>query len=102
MAKSAERFLDPEEIPEADFTSGVWAIYLGSSSSEEVIEMSAYTCSKCGMSVNITCAKCGAELVDESITTADGTKVEVSKCPNGCGKIKSPLCCGQDMSCSTG
>jgi hypothetical protein len=93
---------DRAKMPEPGFTLGVWATYQRSSSSAEVIEMSAYTCSKCGMSVNITCAKCGVELVDDSITTADGTKVEVSKCPNGCGKIKSPLCCGQDMSCSTG
>ena len=29
-----------------------------------------------------------------------GGQVQVSKCPNGHGKIKSPLCCGQDMTCS--
>jgi len=51
------------------------------------------------MGVNMTCAKCGKALVDDSITKADGTKVEVSKCPDGCGKIKSPLCCGADMTC---
>jgi hypothetical protein len=62
--------------------------------------MATYTCDKCGMSVDITCAKCGAALVEGSLTTADGSKVEISECPNGCGKIKSPLCCGQDMSCS--
>ena len=32
----------------------------------------------------------------------DGTEVHVSKCPNGHGKIKSPMCCGQDMSCPIG
>jgi len=26
--------------------------------------------------------------------------VQISKCPNDHGKIKSPLCCGQDMSCA--
>jgi hypothetical protein len=30
----------------------------------------------------------------------DGTEVQISKCPNGHGKIKSPMCCGQDMSCT--
>ena len=30
---------------------------------------------------------------------ADGTKVQVSKCPNDHGKIKSPSCCGQEMIC---
>ena len=39
--------------------------------------MATYECSKCGMSVNATCGKC-----------------------NDHGKIKSPLCCGQDMTCS--
>jgi hypothetical protein len=52
------------------------------------------------MGVNMTCAKCGAALVDDSLTKDDGGKVQVSKCPKGCGKIKSPLCCGQDMSCA--
>ncbi len=61
--------------------------------------MATYECDKCGMGVNMTCAKCGKGLVDDSIEKPDGTKVEVSKCPDGCGKIKSPLCCGADMSC---
>jgi len=52
------------------------------------------------MSVNMTCAKCGAELVHDSITKDDGSKVAISKCPNGDGKIKSPMCCAQDMSCA--
>jgi hypothetical protein len=26
--------------------------------------------------------------------------VHVSKCPDGHGMVKSPLCCGQDMTCS--
>ncbi len=59
-----------------------------------------YTCQVCGMSVNMTCAKCDAELVHDSITKDDGTKVAVSKCPNGHGKIKSPMCCARDMTCS--
>ena len=62
--------------------------------------MATYTCDKCGMSVNMTCAKCGAELVHDSIEKADGAKVAVSQCPGGHGKVKSPLCCGQDMACS--
>jgi hypothetical protein len=64
--------------------------------------MATYTCEKCGMGVNVTCAQCGAALVDDSITKPDGTKVQISKCPNDHGKIKSPLCCGQDMSCAVG
>lgn len=64
--------------------------------------MAMYTCEKCGMSVGImTCGACGAELVHDHVTTDTGTKVAVAKCPNGHGKIKSPLCCGQDMSCPT-
>ena len=61
--------------------------------------MATYECEKCGMAVNATCAKCDAPLVDDSLDLDDGTKVQVSKCPNGHGKIKSPMCCGEDMSC---
>ena len=61
--------------------------------------MATYSCEKCGMSVDITCTKCDAKLVNDSITKDTGATVQVSKCPNGHGKIKSPLCCGQDMSC---
>lgn len=57
-----------------------------------------YHCPKCDMGVKgLTCAKCDAELVKDEVTLADGKKVQVAKCPNGCGKIKSPQCCGSDM-----
>jgi len=62
--------------------------------------MATYECAICGMAVNATCAKCNAPLVDDILILEDGTKVQISKCPNGHGKIKSPLCCGQDMTCS--
>ena len=62
--------------------------------------MATYTCQVCGMSVNMTCAKCGSELVHDTITKADGTTVAVSKCPEGDGMIKSPMCCAQDMTCN--
>ena len=43
------------------------------------------------------CGTCGKELVHSSIKTDDGETVHVSECPDGHGKIKSPMCCGQDM-----
>ena len=52
------------------------------------------------MTVNATCGKCGAPLKNDTVTLDDGKNVQVSYCPNGHGKIKSPVCCGQDMSCS--
>ena len=63
--------------------------------------MATYECNKCGMSVNATCGKCSAPLVDDTITTDDNSEVQVSKCPNDHGKIKSPSCCGHDMMCSS-
>jgi len=48
---------------------------------------------------DMKCAKCGESLVHDHITKDDGTKVAIAKCPSGCGKIKSPMCCGHDMSC---
>lgn len=60
--------------------------------------MTAYTCDVCGMSIGtMTCGKCGKDLVHSSITTDDGETVHVSECPDGHGKVKSPMCCGQDM-----
>jgi hypothetical protein len=54
-------------------------------------QMAAYTCETCG--------KCGKELAHSSLTKPDGTTVHISECPDGHGKVKSPMCCGQDMSC---
>ena len=62
--------------------------------------MATYECASCGMSVNAACGKCDESLVDDIIKNDDGSDVQVSKCPNGHGKIKSPSCCGQDMNCA--
>ncbi|MBV8802233.1 MAG: hypothetical protein JO131_04585 [Gammaproteobacteria bacterium] len=57
------------------------------------------TCNQCGMGVKgLTCNKCDTELVQDTITKNDN-KIQVAKCPNGCGMIKSPTCCGKDMVC---
>jgi hypothetical protein len=61
--------------------------------------MNTYECNKCGMSVNAQCGKCDVPLVNEHLSLDDGREVVVSRCPSCQGKIKSPLCCGQDMSC---
>ena len=61
--------------------------------------MAVYKCEVCGMSIGtMTCGTCGKELEHSSITTETGETVHVSECPDGHGKIKSPMCCGQDMS----
>jgi hypothetical protein len=52
------------------------------------------------MSVNMTCAECGAALEPDTLTKDDGSAVQVSKCPNGDGMIKSPMCCAEDMACA--
>jgi NAD-dependent SIR2 family protein deacetylase len=52
------------------------------------------------MAVNASCAKCDTPLENGSITTDDGAEVQVSQCPSCEGMIKSPLCCGEDMSCT--
>jgi hypothetical protein len=62
--------------------------------------MATYTCDKCGMSVNMTCATCDEELVHDVVTTDAGVEVSVSACPNGHGMIKSPSCCAEDMTCT--
>ena len=62
--------------------------------------MATYTCPSCDMSVNTTCGHCNADLVNDVLVKDDGTQVGISQCPNGHGKIKSPMCCGTDMSCA--
>lgn len=62
--------------------------------------MALYTCPQCGMSVNTTCGACGSALVDDLLAKESGATVRIAVCPNGHGKIKSPMCCGNDMSCA--
>jgi hypothetical protein len=63
-------------------------------------EMAIYTCAKCGMSVGtMTCGKCDKELVHDTLALDGGKTVDIAKCPEGHGKVKSPMCCGEDMSC---
>ena len=62
--------------------------------------MAIYECNKCGMSVKTSCAKCDEDLIDDVLKLDNGSEVQISKCPNNHGKIKSPLCCGEDMSCN--
>ena len=65
------------------------------------ITVAIYSCPKCGMSVGtMTCGACGKELVHDTLQRDSGTSVNVAKCPDGHGKVKSPMCCGEDMSCS--
>ena len=62
--------------------------------------IATYSCAKCEMSVNASCAKCNLPFVNDSLALADGSNVQISRCPKCEGKIKSPMCCGSDMSCS--
>ena len=62
--------------------------------------MATYTCSQCDMAVNASCAKCATPVENGSIATDDGAEVQVSQFPSCNGMIKSPLCCGEDMSCT--
>ena len=62
--------------------------------------MSDYKCEHCGMGVSgMKCAECDNDLVHNHIEKDDGNRVAISECPDGHGKIKSPMCCGHDMSC---
>jgi len=62
--------------------------------------MATYKCPKCNMSVNATCGKCNEPLINDTLKLENNTEVQISRCPNDDGKIKSPLCRGQDMVCS--
>ena len=45
----------------------------------------------------LKCGECNADLEHVVLTKDDGSQVHVAQCPEGHGKIKSPMCCGQDM-----
>ena len=62
--------------------------------------MATYSCYSCGMSVNASCAKCDVPLENGMLTLDNGAEVQISFCSSCEGKIKSPQCCGADMSCS--
>lgn len=62
--------------------------------------MNTYECKKCGMSVNAQCGKCQAPLQNDYLILDNGDKIQISQCPICLGKIKSPQCCGADMSCN--
>lgn len=62
--------------------------------------MATYNCNKCGMGVNASCAKCDHALINDYLDV-QGQQVQISKCPECEGKIKSPQCCGEDMMCAT-
>ena len=69
--------------------------------------MSLYKCNECGMSVKTSCGECDTPLVDGILDLDDGSQVKISQCQeedctNYNGKIKSPLCCGNDMHCTIG
>lgn len=61
---------------------------------------STYRCNQCGMSVKANCGECNIPLENGVLTLDDGTNVQISQCPSCEGKIKSPQCCGHDMTCS--
>ena len=73
---------------------------MNSNNSNKGVIMATYECPKCEMSVNATCGKCNEPLVNDMLKLDDGNEVQISKCPHDHGKIKSPLCCGEDMSCT--
>ena len=51
------------------------------------------------MSVNATCGKCDVKLLNNTLEI-ENSSVQISKRPNRHGKIKSPVCCGQEMTCT--
>ena len=62
--------------------------------------MATYRCGVCNMGVDATCTDCQEGLVNDNLSLGDGTVVQISQCPKCEGKIKSPMCCGADMSCA--
>lgn len=62
--------------------------------------MAAYESDNCSMDVNVSSAKCDEPLVDDILILDNGEEVQISKCLECEGKIKSPSCCGIEMVCN--
>ena len=59
--------------------------------------MLKYECQKCDMAIEgLNCGKCHAPLVHGHVEV-EGNEVCVCKCVECDGMIKSPQCCGVDM-----
>ena len=51
------------------------------------------------MAVNASCASRNEPLINDHLSLDNGQVVQISMCPECKGKIKSPQCCGEDMTC---
>lgn len=61
--------------------------------------MANYSCNKCDMSIHAPrCAHCNQEMGPKKLEV-EGKQSTVCACPKGCGCIKTPQCCGEDMQC---
>ena len=85
-------------ILEIKFCPNKWATHCQSFLKKYT--MATYECKSCGMAVNASCAKCDQPLENDMLTLPDGNQVQISICRSCEGKIKSPQCCGADMSCT--
>ena len=60
--------------------------------------MAKYFCENCGMKTkDLKCNNCGKTLYHNYIKRSNGTKIYIIECKDGCQKLKSPICCSQDM-----
>ena len=77
-------------------TVAACSVYMTVPSKTGESRMASYTCDQCGMSVDMTCGKCGAALVNDTPTKDDHPTVPVAHFPHGYGMIHSPTRWAQD------
>jgi len=60
--------------------------------------MAKYFCKNCGMKTkDLKCNNCGKTLYHNYLKRSNGIKIYIIECKDGCQKLKSPICCSQDM-----
>ena len=60
--------------------------------------MPKYVCKNCGMETEVLkCNECDKPLHHNFLKRPDGTIIYIIECKDGCQRLKSPICCVQDM-----
>ena len=60
--------------------------------------MAKYICKNCGMkTIDLKCNQCNKPLQESFLKKSGETQLRILICKDGCQRLKSPICCSNDM-----